>query len=189
MTHQPQPGPWFWERPLKNQPAPALAALRTGMGREPGSVPAMWPYYTQLAPGGALTRELRAEHAALALYAIHQQSMRRPMHQPDRTVGQAFAILRHSARYSADAVERRVSQAATADDIDEVVHHLRSLIEMFKSDQIGFDYTRLQRDLRDWQYPDRVPRVRRRWGADFYSSTTSDTSPNTETSAQEEADQ
>ncbi|WP_242423552.1 type I-E CRISPR-associated protein Cse2/CasB, partial [Frankia sp. EI5c] len=70
------PRPRFWElRHADGRPdGAALAALRQGAGREPGTVPQMWRHYTTLNRGGELSFQLRAEHVALVLFAVHQQS-------------------------------------------------------------------------------------------------------------------
>jgi CRISPR system Cascade subunit CasB len=49
--------PYYWERHNDGKgnwsrkdwpPGAELAALRRGIGREPGAVPDMWPFYTEL---------------------------------------------------------------------------------------------------------------------------------------------
>ncbi|MEH0933998.1 type I-E CRISPR-associated protein Cse2/CasB [Micromonospora psammae] len=168
-----QRGRPFWERdfPKTVPEGRDLAALRAGLGREPGSVPAMWPYYTRLRTDGWVTPELRAEHAALALFAVHQQSQSRLMHQPDIGLGWAVANLRRSDKFSAEAVDRRFGAAATATSFTEVVAHLRGLVSQLRALKPAqpLDYSRLVRDLCDWQHQDRVHSVRRRWGSQYFT--------------------
>lgn len=162
--------PFFWETFGRNKlPDGAdLAALRRGVGREAGSVPAMWPYYRKLNQKGLLTAELRAEHVALTLYAIHQQSVREPVHRPDVGVGTALKQLRGSGRFSPEAVDRRFGAAATATSLDEAAYHLRGLVRQLRQVPQGLSYTTLFEDLVNWQNPERVGSVRRRWGADYF---------------------
>jgi CRISPR system Cascade subunit CasB len=175
-------------------PGADLAALRRGVGREPGSVPAMWPFYLMTNPDGTWTREYAAEHAALTLFATHQQSQARPMHR--RAVGLPTAVLalrQHRPATAAtaqaaaaaegqtdrqtpdwskiDAVDRRFNAAATSADLTELVMHLRGLVTQLRGIGQPLDYTRLYQDLRDWQYPSRVSRVRRRWGMQYFTRT------------------
>jgi CRISPR system Cascade subunit CasB len=169
--------PYYWERYVTSdgrwarEPAPGadLAALRRGLGRAPGDVPAMWPFYTTLTASGAVTRRLAAEHAALTLFAVHQQSRRTPAHCPGVGVGAIAAQLRDHKKTSNEAVERRFGAAATATSYTEVVAHLRGLITQFRLLDGGLDYTRLVEDLRLWQQPEHVASVRRRWGGQFFS--------------------
>lgn len=149
-----------------------LAALRRGLGKEPGTVPAMWPYYTQLNEAGTLTRELLAEHLCLSLYGFHQQSRRRPVHHPEHPgLGGAIAAVAASSRYGEAAVWARFMAAATASTFEELSGHLRRLVALMKTvpDHPGMNYTRLFRDLVDWQSLSSVGRVRRRWGGEYLS--------------------
>lgn len=167
---EPPAGAMFWERKHKQDvPDGAdLAALRRGVGRDPGSVPAMWRYYTTLNAQGNLTARLRAEHVALTLYAIHQQSIPTSMHRAGHGIGKAMADLRRHDKFSPTAVDERFGAAATATSLDEAAYHMRGLVRRLRQLPRGFDYTALYQDLVAWQYPDRIGRVRRRWGSDYF---------------------
>ena len=69
----------------------------------------MWPFYTTLTGDGRVTASLRAEHLALAMFGLHQQSQSAPMHRADDGLGKAIARLRASERYSAKPRRRRIS--------------------------------------------------------------------------------
>ncbi len=163
--------PMFWERDhTGGLPDGAdLAALRRGIGREPGSVPSMWRYYTKLDHEGRLTAPLRAEHVALTLYAAHQQSLPSPAHRSGTGLGEAILALRRSDKFSPDAVDRRFNAAATAVSLDEAAYHLRGLVRQLRQVPQSLDYTRLLWDLVDWQHPEEIGRVRRRWGAQYFT--------------------
>jgi CRISPR system Cascade subunit CasB len=107
----------------------------------------------------------------LVLFAVHQQSQSMLMHRPDVGLGLAMAKLRTSGRFTPDAVDKRFGAAATATSFTEVVAHLRGLVSQLRtlSPAQPLDYTQLLRDLRDWQDPDRIPAVRRRWGAQYFT--------------------
>lgn len=157
-------GRWRTERP----PGADLAALRQGIGREAGTVPALWPYYTTLSPDGHVSADLLAEHHALTLYGVHQQSESMPMHRGGAGVGKALAALRTDGKFSAEAVDRRFAAAATATSLGEAAIHLRGLISQLRVIDRPLDYDLLFRDLRDWQFPERRPAVRRRWGSAYF---------------------
>jgi CRISPR system Cascade subunit CasB len=76
---------FFWTRfpPGKGVPrGEDLAALRRGVGKEPGSVPEMWRFYSTFrAEGGSSDPKLWAEHHALTLFSIHQQSVAQLVHE------------------------------------------------------------------------------------------------------------
>jgi CRISPR system Cascade subunit CasB len=160
-------GTWKGDGP----PGEDLAALRRGIGRDPGAEPHLWPFYTTLSADGRISADLRAEHVALTLYGVHQQSRPRPMHREGIGVGTAVLALRGSGKFSPEAVDRRFGAAATATSLAEASAHLRGLVTQLRSIDQPLDYTRLFRDLRDWQYPDRLSGVRRRWGGQYFTPT------------------
>ena len=182
------PSRYVWELPLRRPgrhgdsnavDGAVLAALRRGVGREPGTVPQMWPYYRELNAAGALTNRLRAEHLALTLFGVHQQSKSEPMHRRNISIGAALGVLRLSGRFSQPAVESRFAACATATSLAEASQHLRRLVTQLKVIDQGLDYTLLMRDLVAWQRPEGVGEVRRRWGMQFFigpASTTEESS-------------
>lgn len=166
--------PQYWQRyaatakPWEPPPGEHLSALRRGIGRAAGSVPQMWRFYTTLTDDGRLTTALRAEHVALTLFGVHQQSKRAPMHETHVGLGSAARVLRGSPKVSEDAVDRRFSAAATATSMSELSVHLRGLITQLRGIDQPLDYSMLCRDLRAWQRPDQIPRIRRRWGSEYF---------------------
>jgi CRISPR system Cascade subunit CasB len=174
-------------RSPEGPPGVELAALRRGLGREPGSVPAMWPFYVLTNDEGERTPEFDAEHAALTLFAVHQQSQALPMHRAGIGLGTAVLELRKrrgggppdtSAKTAAgsapdwskvDAVDRRFGAAATATDLDELVMHLRGLVTQLRGIGQPLDYDTLHAELRDWTSPRGAGRVRRRWGMQYFT--------------------
>ncbi|QDY09429.1 type I-E CRISPR-associated protein Cse2/CasB [Micromonospora sp. HM134] len=165
--------PFFWEKDYAKSPPEGadLAALRRGWGRPAGEVPAMWPHYTRLRADGWASPQLHAEHAVLVLFALHQQSQSRLVHQPNVGLGLAVAKLRDSGKFSADAVTGRFGAAATATSFTEVVAHLRGLVTQLRAlaPTQPLDYTQLFWDLCRWQDPENVHEIRRRWGSQYFT--------------------
>ncbi len=174
-------GTWTTYEKRKAQPPPGedLAALRRGAGREPGTVPSMWPFYTvgfgedRLRPGADswdLPSDLVAEHHALVLFGFHQQSELSPVHRKGIGVGQAVrALHRGDERFSKDAVDRRFYAAVVASTPNELARRLRGLVQQLKvlNPTQGLDYDDLLKDLTRWSRPEGRDRVRRRWGLDY----------------------
>jgi CRISPR system Cascade subunit CasB len=163
--------PHFWQRftDARRPDGQDLAALRRGTDREAGTVPAMWPYYTTLTEDGRRTPALIAEHLALTLFAVHQQSKPKLMHADGVGLGTAILRLKQAKEFSAEAVDRRFGAAATATSITELGVHLRGLVTQLRGIGQPLDYTGLARDLRDWQTPERAAAVRRRWGGQYFA--------------------
>ena len=165
--------PYYWERfdGGRLPPGEDLAALRRGIDREPGSIPAMWPFYARLQADGGVSPALRAEHLALTLFAVHQQSKNTIVHEGGVGLGSALLRLRLDGKFSEEAVDRRFAAAATATSLTELAVHLRGLITQARAlDHTRLDYTQLARDLRLWQNPERVGSIRRRWGAQYFAA-------------------
>lgn len=173
-------GPGGWTGTSRPSAAD-LAALRSGLGRTAGTVPAMWPLHVlaiedEAAERGYADRRYVAEHHALTLYAVHQQSITQAMHRPGVGVGRAVKALHAGARQDDDgrsqAIDRRFYAAVTAATVDEVARHLRGLVQLLRAldTPSGLDYSRLVDDLAVWERPERRDRVRLRWGKDYHAS-------------------
>jgi CRISPR system Cascade subunit CasB len=153
-------------------PGEDLAALRSGLGQEAGTVPKLWPHYTceiddWRARRGEVSDEQRAEHAALALFGLHQQSQDKPMHRPGVPLGKALRALRQSEKFSEQAVDARVAAAATATAVPALLMRLRGLIDQLRTIAQPLDYDRLLQDIDGWQRPDSRQRVRRSWALGY----------------------
>lgn len=155
-----------------------LAQLRRAVGKPAGSVPEAWPLTIGLVPedlswdGPQPSRAEQAAHAALTLYALHQQSMTGPAHMPGVSFGRAAGQLRHVGRWSEEAITRRFMAVSTAESIDEVLVHARGLITQLRAEKRGLDYARFADDLQRLLAPGRALAVRLQWGRDYYRTET-----------------
>jgi CRISPR type I-E-associated protein CasB/Cse2 len=177
---------WVTFEPGSREAAAELAALRSGTGREPGTVAAMWPLHcTRMDSAwrnkGALTRDLAAEHTALTLFARHQQGHDRRMHVTGNSPGRACGLLARQAatgtegRTTAAALDKRLGHLLTSADTGELAQHLRSLVPLLHRAGIGLDYDLLRTALRTWddpRLPDAASRYRQQWDRDFHTSST-----------------
>ena len=154
----------------------ALANLRQGVGHIPGEIPQVWGEFLQDMPENFYSSQnepSRAEWAvyiALTLFALHQQGhdpAKEPMCKSGASFGSAIARLCHSEEEK-ERVLRRFNTAATASDIAEAAHHLRTLVQLLRSESIPLDYPALAKDLYFYQNTEMAPSVRLRWGQDFY---------------------
>ncbi len=160
-----------WSQGAELPPGADLSQLRRGVGREPGSTPGMWPFYTTLTSASEVTPALHAEHVALTLFGVHQQSADQLVHRRGNSVGAAALALKRTARYSEDAVDRRMVASASASTLGNLAVHLRGLVQQLSVVKVTLDYDRLFDDLVRWQNAAGAGSVRRRWGGDFYAAT------------------
>ncbi|MFJ2649463.1 type I-E CRISPR-associated protein Cse2/CasB [Streptomyces sp. NPDC087420] len=144
-------------------PGEELSDLRAGLGQTAFTVSQLWPYYTT-PTDGRVTPELEAEHAALALYGLHQQSQNRPMHRRGVSAGAALRALRRSGRYSEAALDGHVAATVQTTTVAALVYRLRGLITQLRSVEQPLDYDQLLTDIQRWDSPVVRNRVRREWG-------------------------
>jgi CRISPR system Cascade subunit CasB len=160
----------------------ALAKLRRGLGKEPGSEPDAWPYtlkgLNKLNPyyfsaNGVPTHAEWATHLAMTLFALHQQSSepkRAPMHRAGVSLGTAVRQLVNCRGLLVEnAIKRRLDALMTADSIAELSRHLRSMVQLLRAESIALDYAQLAEDIVQFQNTSQRNRVRLRWGQDYYT--------------------
>ncbi|MGQ0841641.1 type I-E CRISPR-associated protein Cse2/CasB [Actinokineospora sp.] len=152
----------------------ALARLRRAVGKPPGSVldvleHTLAPEFARNWSADTPSWDETAAHLCMTLYAVHQQSQSHRMHQPGRRLGTAVRRLIHEAEVKPDhPVTRRFTMLGTADSLDELVHHLRGMVQLLRAEQIPLDYGLLARQLVHWQRPNGPAAVRLVWGRDFH---------------------
>lgn len=152
----------------------ALANLRRGVGKPPGSVPQIWQFTLNDPdrPGGPSgDREEAAVHVALTHWAMHQQSKTRPMHTDTNTFGVALRLLastQNRKEPQKTPVYRRMMALASSRALMGITTHARGLISQLRAAGIGFDYGRWADDLYWIQVPGRMVSVQRRWGQEFF---------------------
>lgn len=175
-----------WQEGYLSDRSPAVAALarlRRGAGREAGETPDLWnlidtdALHTQAEGSRQLSEQelVRAEnalHAALTLWAFHQQSRGAPMHRRhsrERPGGLGAAVRRlMQADGIDDPVRKRLVRAGTAPDLVTLTQRLRDIVALLRRDDIPLDYALLAGQLYLWQLPDGPAAVRRRWGRSFH---------------------
>lgn len=167
----------------RSQAVAALARLRRGAGREAGETPDLWSLIDTdalhtpaegMRPLGEqeLVRAENALHAALTLWAFHQQSRGAPMHRRhtrERPGGLGAAVRRLMPADGIDEpVRKRLVRAGTAPDLVSLTQRLRDIVALLRRDDIPLDYALLAGQLYCWQWPDGPAAVRRRWGRSFH---------------------
>lgn len=110
----------------------------------------------------------RAAFTALSLFAVHQQSAKRPMHVDGVGFGDAIRQLAGRGE-KAKAVSRRFTAVATAQSMAETRQHMRGLIQQMRAEGIGLDYGLLARDLVGLEFPDGATGVRLRWARQVHA--------------------
>jgi CRISPR system Cascade subunit CasB len=177
--------PWQ-EGYLRDSPkdVAALARLRRGAGRDAADLPDLWalidtsPLHARLEGARPLgeTELICAEnavHAAVTLWALHQQSRGVRMHRPhshNRPTGLGAAVRRLMPANDIDEpVRKRLVRAGTAADLTALSQRLRDLVVLLRREDIPLDYGLLAGQLYAWQWPGGAETVRREWGRSFHA--------------------
>ncbi|MFQ6144588.1 type I-E CRISPR-associated protein Cse2/CasB [Streptomyces seoulensis] len=176
-----------WQRGyLADEPSAvaALARLRRGAGRPAGQLPDLWALIDtgalhETADGARPLSEREREraedalHVACTLYALHQQSRRTGMYQPDqpgRSRGLGAAVRRLMKPGEIDApAHKRLVRAGTAADLPACAQRLRDIVVLLRQSDIELDHALLAGQLYTWQWPGGADTVRREWGRSFHT--------------------
>ena len=158
--------------------AAALANLRRSVSEGPGVNPDIWEVTLEGLPPmfvgktDEATPGEKAVHAAMTLYAVHQQSKTAPMHQGGPSLGRAMGKLAKAkatpgAAVASSAVKRRFDALVTSQSFEGLLFHARGLIQQLRAENVALDYGRFAEDLRKLQIPRFADSVRRQWGRDY----------------------
>ena len=153
----------------------AMARLRANVSRPPGVDGAIWDITMKGAPGNprtdAATDEETTIHAALTLFAVHQQAQEAPMHRRGVGFGRAVRQLNDRGSDNGDGtgpVRRRFDALITAATFEELRYHLRGMVTQLRGASIGFDYGMFADELFMFLQPDGADSMRRRWARQYY---------------------
>ncbi|MCT2974165.1 type I-E CRISPR-associated protein Cse2/CasB [Propionibacterium freudenreichii] len=188
-----------------------LATLRHADVTDPASNPRLWAMTLSnlpdefIGPGEVASQGELALHAALVLYATHQQAQTRPMHTSAEKVPPAERVKErrrvsfgHAVRrlaqirgtggqWDAGSITRFEALSGAHDHAARVVA-LRRLITLLRGEAIPLDYGQLACDLYDLNDARRRAEVQLRWGRDLHRKLPSDDQPAVaEASAQADA--
>lgn len=146
----------------------ALAALRRGLGKPPGTVAEMHRHVVPVLGAGADA----AAYLVAALFGLHPVSWVGPSNPRRSNFGVSLARLRAAVGVSGEAgIERRVIALLNADP-DDLASHLRHAVALLRAHDIPVDWARLLRDARGWDHPDRW--VQRNWAHAYWAAQPAD---------------
>lgn len=157
---------------VRREDRAALANLRRGLGKEPGTVPAVYPYIMpfihEVDPPWL---ELRFQLIA-PLFAWHQLDWPRESASSApaaRNLGASFARLRRAV--DSESIEQRFVALLNA-HWDDLPHHLRHAVGLLKAHDLPIDWAQLLRDLDGWNWPSRS--IQRAWARAYWGGTVDD---------------
>ena len=140
----------------------ALAHLRRGLGRPPGTVVDLFPYVARWVPAQAPRALEEAYYTLAALFAAH------PLEGGEGNMGDHFRRVVQAHDERAAAVERRFSVLLAAHP-DDLGFNLRQAASYLRSSGVPVNWHQLFADMRQWSHPERF--VQRRWARSFWGAT------------------
>lgn len=134
----------------------ALAALRRGLGKTPGTAPEMYPFVAPYLDPNEDARWEEACYLIAALFASHPSG-----DHPAHNFGASFARLSQEG----GGPERRFT-ALLASHRENLPHRLRQAVALLKAHDVPVDWYQLLRDVGRWN-DDQRP-VQRAWARAFW---------------------
>jgi CRISPR system Cascade subunit CasB len=135
----------------------ALAALRRGLGKAPGTVSEMFPYVLPFV-SGMMEYDQDPYFLIAALFGAH------PSQTDKGNMGDTFRGVGVS-RGDDTSTERRFVALLNA-HADDLPDHLRHAIGLARGADVPVNYAQLLRDLQYWTHPDAF--IQREWAEAFW---------------------
>ena len=155
----------YLERLYSENQRGALANLRRGLGKPPGTESLTFPHVIPYLPEGLSKQQEQPYFLIASLFALH------PMSVPNGNFGSHCADLGR-ARGGENGkpppnVERRFI-ALLATPPQSLYRALQPLVNLLKSENIPVCWVRLLKDIQSWNYADGRANVRRAWAREFW---------------------
>ena len=135
----------------------ALAALRRGLGKPPGTAAEMFPYVAPLLGREVYPSRERAAYLVASLFGSHPASA-----HGSQPFTEALARTERSESY-----ERRIVRLLGSDAAD-IGDQLRHCVAFLRAQGVPVDWAQLQRDIEQWDHPERW--VQRRWARAYWGA-------------------
>ena len=151
----------------KREDRAALAALRRGLGKQPGEAPEMFPYVERHFDARGSHGAPDEAYTVASIFGIHPVHHRPAERRERNNFGASLRAIRWKDGEENQGVERRFVALLDAGR-EALPVHLRHLVTLLhsSSEPMAIDYLQLFYDLRLWGEPDR--RVQKRWAAGFW---------------------
>jgi len=152
----------YLESLVRRQDRAALAALRRGLGKPPGTALEMARYVVPFLPRERPWTE-DAYYLVAALFAYWHQGRDVVAASPPGNLGGSLALL--VTPESSASLDLRVT-ALLKGHRDDLPVHLRQAVGLLKSKDISVDWHQLLKDLLNWDHEDQF--VQRNWAKAFW---------------------
>jgi CRISPR system Cascade subunit CasB len=138
----------------------ALAALRRGLGKDPGTVFEMYPYVAPFLSPQDSSWCRSCYFVIASLFAYH------PLPGGSGNLGTAMGLV-YQKNDMRPSIEQRFIALLNSHP-DDLFDHLRYAVSLAKSEEIPINWQSLLHDIVYWNSENRY--VQRRWAASFWNS-------------------
>jgi CRISPR system Cascade subunit CasB len=157
------------EHLVTNDDRAALAALRRGLGQQPGETMELYPYVVPYVQGLRYTSDENPYYIIASLVGLYPTPSWECSNGKQLTnLGASLALLKDD---SGDSLEKRFVALLNA-HADDVPEHLRHAISLLKSKDKPINWLRLLRDIKQWDRENRM--VQRLWAKGFWREAVED---------------
>lgn len=153
----------YLESLVRKQDRGALAHLRRGLGKPPGTVPEMHRYVIPFLPATPSPPLEEAYYLIAALFAFWHQGKDTVAANPPPNLGASLAIM--VTEKNEDSLDRRLT-ALLKSHPEDLPHHLRQAISLLKSNDMPVAWQQLLKDILNWDHPEGF--VQRAWARAFW---------------------
>lgn len=162
----------FLETLAEGRDRAAVAALRRGLGKEPGEAPEMFPYIVPWTQGAWPVQE-KAYYLVASLFAWHQGSWHGEANKAELTnLAASLARLAAAEPAGRQGAERRLVALLNSHQ-DDLGNHLRHTVGLLKSKEVPVDWAQLLHDIQGWAWESRS--VQLAWARAFWGSAAAET--------------
>ena len=154
------------EKLVSSENRGALAALRRGLGKRPGTAPEMHRLIVPYLRSNSRPDEDARFYLLASLFASWHQGSSGGEQRVSDHLGESLAVLKKKEESSSESLEKRF-EALLNCHADDLPTHLRHMIALLRGKGVPVGWLQLLRDLRFWDHPDRL--VQRRWARAFWA--------------------
>jgi len=150
----------------------AMATLRRGLGKPPGTVHQMDRYVLKFLSGEAEETYYQPYYLVASLFAFWHQGKDKVFPDPPPNLGVSLRSLVDKEGGNRDEAEKRIEKRLVAllnchrDDLSD---HLRHIISLLKSKDVPINWAQLLHDIKGWDWESRS--VQRSWARAFWIGT------------------
>ena len=138
----------------------ALADLRRGLAKKPGTESCMYPYVVRWLSADCPRQKEAVYYLVAALFGLH------PSIAEEGNMGAHFRRAAEKEGESQEAAERRFRGLLAAHP-EDMPFHLRQAVSYLKSKEIPICWQQLLADLIYWGHPDKY--AQRRWAGSYWA--------------------